>query len=57
MCFCSVERMVDYVQHYQPEAPAIVPHKPLPPEWPSQGDITVHKLVVRYRTDLPDVLK
>lgn len=57
-CFCcSVERMVGYIKEYEPEAPAVVEsHRP-PSSWPSEGDISVQKLVVRYRSDLPEVLK
>ena len=57
LCCCSVERMVDYVKENEAEAPAVVPTCRPPADWPFEGDITVHKLVVKYRPDLPDVLK
>ena len=49
--------MVGYIQQNEPEAPAIVKTCRPPAAWPSEGEVSVHKLVVRYRPDLPDVLK
>ena len=54
---CSVERMVDYVKQNEPEAPAVVYTSRPPGGWPTEGEIQVQELVVRYRPDLPDVLK
>ena len=53
----SVERMVEYEETQQPEAPEIVEaHRPLP-AWPHRGAITVHQLYVKYRPDLDPVLR
>ncbi|GBF89551.1 canalicular multispecific organic anion transporter [Raphidocelis subcapitata] len=51
----SVERMVEY-QDEAEEAPALTAVRP-PPLWPQHGAITATKLQVRYRPDLPLVLK
>ena len=54
---CSVERILAYTTAYEAEKPAIIPHKRPPADWPSQGQITLDNLVVKYRPDLPPVLK
>ena len=54
---CSVERIKAYTDEYEAEKPAIIPHKRPPQEWPSKGQITLDNLVVKYRPDLPPVLK
>ena len=54
---CSVERILAYTNEYEAEKPAIVGHKRPPKEWPSKGQITLDNLMVKYRPDLPPVLK
>ena len=49
--------MVGYIKAYEPEAPAVLETSRPDKDWPAEGDIRVQKLVVRYRRDLPDVLK
>lgn len=48
---------MDYVRGNEPEAPAVVDGCRPPTDWPSAGDMQVSKLVIKYRPDLPDVLK
>lgn len=54
---CSVERILAYTNEYEAEKPAVVSNTRPPREWPSKGQITLDNLVVRYRPDLPPVLK
>lgn len=54
---CSVERILAYTTEYPAEKAAIILGARPPQNWPSQGKITLNKLVVRYRPDLPPVLK
>ncbi|KIJ66220.1 hypothetical protein HYDPIDRAFT_26589 [Hydnomerulius pinastri MD-312] len=55
--FNSVERVVEYLGVPQ-EAPAVIEKSRPPAYWPStSGEIVVENLVVRYSSDLPDVLK
>jgi len=52
----SVERMIEY-EGVESEAPHVVEgHRP-PAGWPSRGAITAEQLTVKYRADLPPVLK
>ncbi|KAF5828550.1 P-loop containing nucleoside triphosphate hydrolase protein [Dunaliella salina] len=39
------------------EAPALLPDSGLPPDWPSEGVIEARALTVKYRPELPAVLK
>lgn len=57
MAICSVERILAYTNEYEAEKPAIIPHNRPPQQWPSQGAIKLDNLVVKYRLDLPPVLK
>lgn len=51
----SVERLIEYDDE-PTEAPAIIPgNRPLP-QWPTQGQVSVENLVVRYRPELDPVL-
>ncbi|CAI5991996.1 unnamed protein product [Closterium sp. NIES-64] len=54
--FNAVERVSSYAD-IPPEAPAIIPsHRP-PPGWPQQGEVLFEDVVMRYRPDLPPVLR
>ncbi|KAK4057952.1 hypothetical protein OIO90_001171 [Microbotryomycetes sp. JL221] len=53
----SVERMLHYGNQLEQEAPAIVEEKRPEEAWPSQGSIEFDKVVMRYRPELPPVLK
>jgi ABC-type multidrug transport system fused ATPase/permease subunit len=52
----SVERLLEYLAH-QSEAPAVIPGRRPPLAWPAAGEIHVTDLVLRYRPDLPPVIK
>lgn len=51
----AVERVKEYSEEIEQEAPAIVEPRPAP-TWPAKGAIMVDKLSIRYAEDLPDVL-
>lgn len=51
----TVERVVEYRSEPE-EAPSLVLPRP-PADWPSQGAVDVKGLYVRYRPELPPVLK
>ncbi|KAJ2710883.1 hypothetical protein H4R19_003522, partial [Coemansia spiralis] len=52
----SVERVVEYLE-VEPEAPATIPDRVPPPEWPDAGMIQVEDLVLRYAASLPPVIR
>lgn len=53
----SVERLLHYANNLEREAPAEIPETRPPVEWPSGGAIEFKNVVMRYRPDLPPVLK
>eukprot|EP00850_Spirogloea_muscicola_P003812 SM000015S01312 [mRNA] locus=s15:1174764:1185983:- [translate_table: standard] len=53
----SVERMLEYRDKIDHEAPGIIDEHRPPPDWPSQGAIEIEGLSMRYRSNLPFVLK
>jgi ABC-type multidrug transport system fused ATPase/permease subunit len=55
MSFNSVERIIEFMEMDQ-EAPTITDLRP-PPQWPTQGQIEVRDLEVKYAADLDPVLK
>ena len=53
----SVERILYYTDHIEPEAPSVIPEKdPEPGSWPTKGEIEFKNMSMRYR-DGPLVLK
>ena len=53
----SVERVVHYANEIEQEAPFEIPdHKP-PVPWPSQGQVEIKDVVLKYRPEPPPVLK
>ncbi|CAE6434162.1 unnamed protein product [Rhizoctonia solani] len=52
----SVERVVNYI-NLEPEAPLEIPDATLPVDWPRNGDIEFKDYCMRYRPELPLVLK
>lgn len=52
----AVERMVEYGPEPE-EAAAVIPGRRPPASWPSEGGLAVVQLVVRYRPELPPVLR
>uniref|UniRef100_A0A7N8XJM3 ATP-binding cassette sub-family C member 5 n=1 Tax=Mastacembelus armatus TaxID=205130 RepID=A0A7N8XJM3_9TELE len=56
--FTSVERINHYIKCLESEAPRQSPEAAAPaPFWPQQGKITFHDVEMRYRDNLPLVLK
>ncbi|XP_049898055.1 ATP-binding cassette sub-family C member 5 [Epinephelus moara] len=56
--FTSVERINHYIKSLESEAPRQSPEAAAPaPSWPQQGNITFQDVEMRYRDDLPLVLK
>ncbi|XP_010792479.1 multidrug resistance-associated protein 5-like [Notothenia coriiceps] len=56
--FTSVERIDHYINTLESEAPRQSPSADAPaPSWPQQGNITFQDVEMRYREDLPLVLK
>ena len=53
----SVERIVHYTTEIEHEAPHEIPDKKPPVSWPAQGRIVLKDVVLKYRTELPSVLK
>lgn len=56
--FTSIERINHYIKNLDSEAPRQSSQKSAPaPSWPQQGNITFQNVEMRYRHDLPLVLK
>ncbi|KAM6970369.1 ATP-binding cassette sub-family C member 5 [Aplochiton taeniatus] len=55
--FTSVERIHHYIQSLALEAPARIKNKAPPPDWPQQGEVMFDATEMRYRANLPLVLK
>ncbi|KAJ3775268.1 ABC transporter [Lentinula raphanica] len=53
----SVERVVYYVEEIEQEAAHELPDKKPPSPWPSQGHVKFDNVVLKYRPELPPVLK
>ncbi|XP_044529198.1 multidrug resistance-associated protein 5 isoform X1 [Gracilinanus agilis] len=55
--FTSVERINHYIKTLALEAPARIKNKTPPPDWPQEGEIVFENAEMRYRENLPLVLK
>ncbi|KAG5836992.1 hypothetical protein ANANG_G00234520 [Anguilla anguilla] len=55
--FTSVERIHHYIQSLALEAPARIKNKTPPPDWPQEGEVVFDGTEMRYRENLPLVLK
>ncbi|KAJ8280519.1 hypothetical protein GJAV_G00055820 [Gymnothorax javanicus] len=55
--FTSVERIHYYIQSLALEAPARIKNKAPPPDWPQEGEVVFDGTEMRYRENLPLVLK
>lgn len=53
----SVERIVHYANDVEQEAPHQVKDSPAPASWPFQGRINMDDVFMKYRSELPPVLK
>jgi ATP-binding cassette subfamily C (CFTR/MRP) protein 1 len=52
----AVERLEYYARELDQEAPAILPDRRPPDNWPSEGAIEINQLELAYRKGLPNVL-
>ncbi|KAI0749569.1 ABC transporter [Daedaleopsis nitida] len=55
--FNSVERIVHYVRELEQEAPHDIPERKPAASWPSEGQIEIKDVVLKYRPELPAILK
>ncbi|KAM9316943.1 ATP-binding cassette sub-family C member 5 [Gastrophryne carolinensis] len=55
--FTSVERISHYIKSLALEAPARIKNKAPPADWPQEGEIVFESTEMRYRENLPLVLK
>ncbi|XP_062987875.1 ATP-binding cassette sub-family C member 5 isoform X2 [Elgaria multicarinata webbii] len=55
--FTSVERINHYIKTLSLEAPARIKNKAPPPDWPQEGEVIFENAEMRYRENLPLVLK
>uniref|UniRef100_G3WLH3 ATP-binding cassette sub-family C member 5 n=1 Tax=Sarcophilus harrisii TaxID=9305 RepID=G3WLH3_SARHA len=55
--FTSVERINHYIKTLALEAPARIKNKAPPPDWPQEGEVVFENAEMRYRENLPLVLK
>ncbi|CAB4020209.1 multidrug resistance-associated 5 isoform X1, partial [Paramuricea clavata] len=55
--FTNVERLVYYIINLKPEAPCSIPDKKPADDWPAKGSLSMVGLKMRYRENLPLVLK
>ncbi|KAI0360140.1 P-loop containing nucleoside triphosphate hydrolase protein [Trametes cingulata] len=55
--FNSVERIVHYVNDLEQEPPHLIADRKPPAPWPSEGQIELKDVVLKYRPELPPVLK
>ncbi|KAI9000570.1 P-loop containing nucleoside triphosphate hydrolase protein [Trametes punicea] len=55
--FNSVERIVHYVKELEQEPAHLIPERKPSPPWPSEGQIELKDVVLKYRPELPAVLK
>jgi ABC-type bacteriocin/lantibiotic exporter with double-glycine peptidase domain len=53
----SVERIVYYARDLEQEPPHEIPEKQPAPSWPSEGKLEIKDAVLKYRPELPVVLK
>jgi len=53
----SVERIVYYARDLEQEPPHEIPEQRPPALWPSNGKIEIKEAVLKYRPELPLVLK
>ncbi|XP_063061606.1 multidrug resistance-associated protein 5 isoform X2 [Engraulis encrasicolus] len=55
--FTSVERIQHYIKSLSLEAPARIKNKAPPEDWPQEGEVVFDDTEMRYRDNLPLVLK
>eukprot|EP00057_Strongylocentrotus_purpuratus_P035150 XP_797907.3 PREDICTED: multidrug resistance-associated protein 5 isoform X1 [Strongylocentrotus purpuratus] len=55
--FSSAQRIMQYIRDIKPEAPETIKSRMPEKGWPSRGEIRLHHVGMRYRENLPLVLK
>lgn len=53
----SVERIIHYSKNLEQELPHEIPERKPKENWPSEGRVEIKDVVLRYRPELPDVLR
>ena len=53
----GVERIVYYTKEIEQEAAHVIEDKKSPTSWPSEGQVELKGVVLKYRPELPPVLK
>ena len=53
----SVERIIHYAKNLEQEPPHQIPESKPQAPWPSEGRVEIKDVVLRYRPELPDVLR
>jgi ATPase subunit of ABC transporter with duplicated ATPase domains len=53
----SIERLEWYAKSLPQEAPAIIKETAPPPTWPDQGAVAFRDVEIRYRPELPSVVR
>lgn len=53
----GVERIVHYANEVEQEPPHEVPANKPPSTWPAEGQVELNNVFLKYRPELPDVLK
>ncbi|TXT15664.1 hypothetical protein VHUM_00167 [Vanrija humicola] len=53
----GAERILHYANHLDQEAPQKIPSATPPPTWPAEGRIEFDNVYMKYRPELPNVLK
>ncbi len=53
----SVERIIYYARDPEQEPPHEIPDQKPPAPWPSDGKLEINEAVLKYRPELPLVLK
>ena len=53
----AVERIIHYASEIEQEAPHKVKDSAAPPSWPFEGRIVMKDVFMKYRSELPPVLK
>ncbi|KIP05008.1 hypothetical protein PHLGIDRAFT_14797, partial [Phlebiopsis gigantea 11061_1 CR5-6] len=53
----SVERIIHYSKELEQEPPHEIPDKKPPAPWPSKGQVEMNDVVMKYRPELPAVLR
>lgn len=53
----GAERILHYANHLEQEAPQKIPDTLPPPTWPAEGRIEFDNVFMKYRPELPNVLK